>query len=135
MSNVVSQNEATRKAIKQAFVRIKNNRPKVVNNSRKMSIASVAEESGFSRAMIHKYYPDIAEMIRGESGRDNRTQRNEKNELLKAEREKNRVLQKELKGMRERVRQLSSINATLSTQNNRFKALLDGDNIRVLSPK
>ena len=135
MSNAVPQSEATRKAIKQAFVRIKNSRPKVVNKNRKMSIASVAEESGFSRATIHKYYPDIVEMIRSESGRDIKTQRNKKNELLKVEREKNRVLQKELKDMRERVRQLSSINATLSTQNNRLKALLDGDNIRVLRPK
>lgn len=135
MSDLTSKSSATQKAIKQAFVRIKKNRPKVVDKGRKMSIAAVAEESGFSRATIHKYHPDIAELIRSETGKDVRAQRNQKHEELKTQRDKNRALRKELRGAKEQVRQLASINATLTMENNRLSALLSSDNVTVLSPK
>jgi len=135
VNNVAPKSEATRTALKQAFIRIKKNRPKIVDKKRKMSIAAVAEESGYSRATIHKYYPDIAELIRGEAGRDVRTQRDEKNELLKKARDKNKALQKELKAMRVKISHLSSINATLTLKNNRLEGLLGSGNVTVLKAK
>ena len=57
MSN--SNEKATHKAVRFAIVRIENGCPNIVSPSRKMSVASVAEEAGVSRALIHRDCPDL----------------------------------------------------------------------------
>lgn len=80
--------EETHRKIRQAIIRIEKGRPKVVKGNRKMSVASVAEEAGVSRALIHNLYPDLLSRVRGNVNKDIQSQRNEKNEALKKEREK-----------------------------------------------
>ena len=58
------KSDQTRKAIRQAMLRIEKGRTRIVDKGRKMSIAAVAEETGISRAAIHRLYPDFAEKIR-----------------------------------------------------------------------
>jgi AcrR family transcriptional regulator len=128
------KSEATRKSIRQAFLRIEKGRPKVVDKGRKISIASVAEEAGLSRAAIHKSYPDIAEKIREVSGKAVRSQRDQKKQELKCEKEKNRALRLQLAELGEKVKVLASKNATLTLKNNELQILVDSKNITVLMP-
>ena len=65
----------TNKKFELAIYRIESGRPKIVRKSRKLSIASVAEETGYSPATIHNHYPQIAEKIRELMGKDSRAQR------------------------------------------------------------
>ncbi|MBF4322520.1 TetR family transcriptional regulator, partial [Vibrio anguillarum] len=55
MSN--QKEKATHKMVRLAIIRIEKGRPKVVSDKRKMSVASVAEEAGVSRALIHRDCP------------------------------------------------------------------------------
>ncbi|MBF4297107.1 TetR family transcriptional regulator, partial [Vibrio anguillarum] len=63
MSN--QKEKATHKMVRLAIIRIEKGRPKVVSDKRKMSVASVAEEAGVSRALIHRDCPDLLERIKG----------------------------------------------------------------------
>lgn len=63
-ANAPTRGELTAKAIRQAILRIEQGRPKVVKPGRKLSIKSVAEEAGVSRATIHNNHPGLAERIR-----------------------------------------------------------------------
>jgi AcrR family transcriptional regulator len=119
------KSEATRKTISQAFLRIEKGRPRVVDKGRKISIASVAKEAGLSRATIHKCYPDIAEKIRAVSGKAVLTQRNQKHQELKGEKEKNRALRLQLAELRGKIEVLASKNATLTLKNNELQALVE----------
>lgn len=65
-------NDQTRRAIELAISRITKGRPKQVQLSRKLSIASVAEEAGISNATIHNRYPDLAELIRQKTNKESR---------------------------------------------------------------
>ncbi|BBI53223.1 hypothetical protein HORIV_56440 [Vreelandella olivaria] len=73
-----TRGELTGKAIRQAIVRIEQGRPKVIKPGRKLSIQSVAEEAGVSRATIHNNHPGLAERIRESGNKAARTQRDEK---------------------------------------------------------
>ncbi|WP_426151253.1 hypothetical protein [Pseudomonas sp. DC3000-4b1] len=64
--------DQTRRAIELAISRITRGRPKTVQASRKLSIASVAEEAGISNATIHNRYPDLAELIRQKTNKESR---------------------------------------------------------------
>ncbi len=95
--------KSTHEKINAAILRIEKNRPRVVQKGRALTIAAVAEEAGYSRATIYRYYPEIREKIRSKSGRTLAHQHGEANKALKNEREKNRNLRKELQEMREYV--------------------------------
>jgi hypothetical protein len=62
----MSTNTATR--IKQAIVRIEKGRTKTVTPDRKLSIASVAEETGIHRSTIINRHPILAQEIRDKTG-------------------------------------------------------------------
>ena len=64
--------DQTRRAIELAISRITKGRPKNVQPTRKLSIASVAEEAGLSNATIHNRYPDLAERIRQKINKESR---------------------------------------------------------------
>ncbi len=64
--------DKTRRDIELAISRITKGRPKTVNATRKLSIASVAEEAGISNATIHNRYPDLAELIRQKTNKESR---------------------------------------------------------------
>ena len=88
----------------------------------KVTIAAVAREAGVSTALIHNHYPIIAEAIRDAQGRSSRAQRDVKHQDLRAEREKNRALRKEIEELRAKVASLASINEVLIAENRVLQA-------------
>jgi len=135
MTGRTDKGHETAKLIRQAILRIKKGRSKIVAKTRKMSVAAVAEECGLSRAAIHKDYPELLDQIKAESGRDVRAQRDQKNEDLKAERLKNRTLRMELVESKQNNQKLVSINAALTAEVRELRAIVDSKNVAVIGRK
>ena len=112
----------TEKELKNALIRLKHGRPKVVDKRRKISISALAEEAGVSDSTIHNRYPEIAAEIREIIGKEHKSQRDEKNEKLKTQKSKNKELREYIQQLESDVRKLTSINATLSNENAQLKA-------------
>ena len=79
----------------------------------KVSIAAVAKEAGVTPALIHNRYPDFAEEVRKVVGKTTRAQRDQKHELLIAEREKNQQLREQVAELMMDLRNLASENEAL----------------------
>lgn len=101
----------------------------------KISIASVAREAGVSPALIHNYYPAIADAIRQVQGRSSRQQRDAKHEELKMERDKVRELRQDVARLRADVDRLASINEMLLAENAVLRAKLADRRVVDLSSK
>ncbi|CAJ3667641.1 TetR family transcriptional regulator-like protein [Burkholderia pseudomallei] len=121
------------KELKLAIFRIE--RGRAHSGSTKLSISSVAREAGITAALIHNHYPAIAELIRTKQGASSREQRDAKHNELVGERRKNAQLRRELQEERSNVAKLGSINEMLQMENDKLKAMLNGDNVVVLKPK
>ncbi|TAJ55723.1 MAG: hypothetical protein EPN60_09085 [Nevskiaceae bacterium] len=130
-----TRGETTRSEINAAITRIKAGRPRRVQPGRKLSVASVAEEAGISRALIHNSHPDLAEKIRADGGTSVRTQRDAKTEEAKEARAKNRVLRQELSEQRELNRALVSRMATLTLELERYKQNANSPKVTEISHK
>lgn len=124
-----TRGELTGKAIRQAIVRIEKGRPKVIKPGRKLSIQSVAEEAGVSRATIHNNHPGLAERIREAGNKAVRTQRDEKNTELKELRVKYTDLRQEHIHIRELNRDMASEMASLIMENQRLTAIVENKNV------
>jgi len=127
-----SKSALTRKAIQQALLRLKNNHPKIVTQGRKISIASVAEEAGISRATIHNNYPDLAETIREINNRSSRVQCDEKRQQLNILENKNKELRSTVQSLNLELSKIASLNASLLLENNRLQTIIDNRNISFL---
>ena len=57
-------NETTEKKLKDALLRLKHGKTKIVSSDRKINIRSLAEEAGVSDSTIHNRYPSIASEVR-----------------------------------------------------------------------
>lgn len=79
----------------------------------KLSISRLAKQAGVSAALIHNRYPKLAEEVRKAAGKDVRSQRKEKDNLLIQEREKNQILRVEVANLRKEIVDLASINEAL----------------------
>ena len=112
--------EAREKDLRLAMHRIERGRARTGES--KLSIAAVAREAGVTTALIHNHYPKVAEDIRAAQGKNSRTQRDAKNELLKDQRRKSRELRSELEALRVDVARLASINEVLVEENATLKA-------------
>lgn len=110
-----------------ALHRIERGRAKT--GEKKVTISAVAREAGVSAALIHNHYPRIAEAIREVQGRSSRAQRNLKHQDLRAEREKGRVLRREIEELRAKVACLASINEVLIEENRFLKAQLNNTGV------
>ena len=88
----------------------------------KITIAAVAREAGVSTALIHNYYPKIAETIREAQGRSSRTMRDVKHHDLIAEREKSAARRHEIEELRAKIASLASLNEMLLEENRLLKA-------------
>ncbi len=88
----------------------------------KITIAAVAREAGISTALIHNYYPKIAETIREAQGRSSRTMRDVKHHDLIAEREKSAAYRHEIEELRAKIASLASLNEMLLEENRLLKA-------------
>jgi predicted nuclease with TOPRIM domain len=115
MSN--PKEKPTHKAVRLAIVRIEKGRPNVVSNTRKMSVAAVAEEAGVSRALIHRDCPDLLERIKGGVNKGIRQQRDEKQAELNECKERNRELRAEVIELKAMLAKVQSQNATLVRKN------------------
>jgi len=125
-------NISTEKKLKNALIRLKHGRPKVVDKKRKISISALAEEAGVSDSTIHNRYLEIANEVREITGKVHKVQRDEKNELLKSEKTKNRELREYIQQLESDVRKLTSVNATLCSENAQLKAeMASGKVVRI----
>lgn len=124
-----TRGELTAKTIRQAIVRIEKGRPKVVKPGRKLSIQSVAEEAGVSRATIHNNHPGLAERIREAGNKAARVQRDEKNTELKEQRAKYRELRQEYVYARELNQDMASEMASLVAENQRLRAIVENEKV------
>jgi len=131
----MSSAEKTRKDLENALVRLKHGRPKVVSKGRKISISAVAEEAGVSDTLIHKDYPEIAAEVRKLTGKQLKSQRDEKTQKLKAANEKNRELRAEINSLEAQVRKLVSLNARYEEENEQLKAGAKASNVVRIHPK
>lgn len=111
--------------VRKAIIRIEKGRPTVVDANRKMSVTAVAEESGVSRALIHRDMPDLLERIKGGVNKTVREDRNAKHEELKTCKQRNKELRDENKQLKEQLSHMQSVNATLMLQNEQLGKLAD----------
>lgn len=120
---------STEKALQLALSRMKRGRPRVVDQKRKISIASVAEEAKVSEATIHNRYPGIADEIRQITGKTLKAQRDEKTQSLKLEKGKSRELRSEIEELELQLKKLVSINSALQNENAKLKAEIAANNV------
>lgn len=119
--------ENREKDLKLALLRIQKGRAKT--GETKVTIAAVAREAGVSTALIHNYYPNIAEAIRETQGRSSRTMRDVKQQDLIVERKKSAAYRQEIEELRARVANLASINEVLLDENRVLKAKLNDSKV------
>lgn len=129
ISRPLTRGELTAKSIRQAIVRIEKGRPKVVKPGRKLSIQSVAEEAGVSRATIHNNHPGLAERIREAGNKSVRAQRDEKNTELKELRAKYTSLRKEYLDIRKLSQNMASEMASLVAENQRLRSIAENEKV------
>lgn len=103
--------ESRAKELRLAIYRIEHGRAHT--KAIKLSVSAVAREAGVTPALIHNHYPTIAEEIRVKLGASIRQSRSAKQEELNREREKNKVLRKELEETKNGLAKLASINEVL----------------------
>ncbi|MCW8156471.1 TetR family transcriptional regulator [Stutzerimonas stutzeri] len=115
--------EDREKDLKLALYRIQKGRAHT--GETKVTIAAVAREAKVSTALIHNYYPDIAEAIREAQGRSSRAIRNVKHQDLIAERKKSANYRQEIEELRNKVAHLASINEVLLNENEVLKSKLN----------
>src|ERR1019366_2347952 len=82
----------------------------------KISILAVAREAGVTPALLHNRYPDFAEEIRKLVGKETRSQRDSKHDLLVAERKKSRALTEEIAQLKKDIAKLASINESMRVE-------------------
>jgi AcrR family transcriptional regulator len=114
--------ENREKDLKLALYRIQKGRSHT--GETKVTIAAVAREAGVSTALIHNYYPGIAEVIRETQGRSSRAMRDVKHQDLIAERKKSSEYRQEIEELVCKVAMLASINEVLADENRVLKAKL-----------
>lgn len=95
----------------------------------KVTIAAVAREARVSTALIHNYYPAIAEAIREIQGRSSRAMRDVKHQDLVAERQKSAGYRQEIEELRAKLASIASINEVLLDANQELKDKLKERNV------
>ena len=76
----------TEKKIILSISRIEKGKPKTVSSTRKLSIASVAEEAGIHRSTIINRYPELALKINKKSGLSSKSTNSDKQRIIELER-------------------------------------------------
>ena len=117
----VKEIKKTHTKVRQAIVRIEQGNPKIISHDRKISVSSVAEESGVSRALIHRDFPDLLERIKGNVNKSIRQQRDEKRSKLQKYKEQNRELREDVSELRALLDVAHSQNMTLILKNKKLK--------------
>ncbi len=123
---------ATEKKLLDALKRIQHGRTRVVQSNRKLSIASVAEEAGVSRATIHNRYPRVAEEIRTALGQGYREKIVKELETQREMRGTIKALRKEIEGLKAAKVKLVSINESLEAELRQIRAIVKSKNVEPL---
>ncbi|MGS0896644.1 TetR family transcriptional regulator [Burkholderia stagnalis] len=131
MSQIRKTAQAREKDLKLAIFRIE--RGRAHTKATKVNFTTVALEAGVSASLIHNCYPEIAEQIRSKNGRSSRQQRDEKQNELKEEKNKNKQLRSDLKDAVARIANLASINETLLIRVRTLEAAAASGNVRAFS--
>jgi|ERR1700722_7541556 len=97
----------------------------------KISIGAVAKKAGVTPALIHNKYPDIANQIRRMTGKSAGAKYIESQQLLAAERARNRALRAERDALFQEVRDLASENESLRREYAIQQAIADGSVARL----
>lgn len=98
----------------------------------RITISAVAKVAGITPALIHNTYPDLAEQIRGLSGKATRAQRDAKHNALMKEREANKALRVENIVLKGDVARLASVNQTLLAEMAVLKGIASGKVVELL---
>jgi AcrR family transcriptional regulator len=114
------QAEDREKDLRLALSRLQKGRSRT--GETKVTITAVAREAGVSTALIHNYYPRIAEAIRELQGRSSRAMRDLKHQDLIAQRKKAAEYRKEIEDLRAKVAHLASLNEVILDENRVLKA-------------
>lgn len=125
----------TEKKLLDALKRIRHGRPKIVGPNRKLSIASVAEEAGVSRATIHNRYPHVAEEIRIALGQGHREMITKGLVTQREMRDKIRALRIEIDELKAMKVKLVSINESLEAELRVLRAVVDSKNVITLKAR
>lgn len=125
----LTKGELTAENIRKAIVRIQNGRVKKDGKIRSLSITSVAEEAGISRAHITNNHPVLAERIHVAGDKGIRKQRDEKQVALKKLRKKNADLRKELAIARKLNQNMASENASMAAEMGRLRAIAESKKV------
>ena len=108
----------TRRELRMAIVRIERVRPKRIPKDRcVMNISTVAKEAGFTPALIHNQYPDIADAIRSKANRTSDDRRRERLEEIRQLKSAGSELRKIIAQMQSDMTALASENARLVSEN------------------
>jgi AcrR family transcriptional regulator len=118
------------KELRLAIFRIERGRSHT--KAEKLSISAVAREAGVSSALLHNHYPAVADEIRTKLGATSRQKRDEKQSMLNVERERTKVLRKELAELKVQIAQLASINEMLAIENSVLAAKYESPRIATL---
>ncbi|MGF6604307.1 AcrR family transcriptional regulator [Paraburkholderia sp. GAS448] len=94
----------------------------------RISISAVAREAGFTPALIHNRYPDLAARIRVHMGRDVHHRPDEQAEL-QALRDVVQELRQRIGRLEADLARIASINAALSVDNAELRAMLKSGNV------
>lgn len=95
-------------------------------SGQKVTLKAVADLAKVSPSLLNHRYPDFAEKVRGLVGRTIRQQRNEKADLLVAEREKNRQLRALVESQLDEITRLASVNEALRQELAVQRAVAEG---------
>lgn len=128
--------DQTRRAIELAISRITRGRPKIVQQGRKLSIASVAEEAGISNAAIHNRYPDLAELIRQKTNKESKEKLVQKAKALQGADQMVKDLREALAERDADLKRIAIVNLRLSAEKKDLQeqnALLTKENDRLES--
>lgn len=104
-------------------------------SGQKITLKAVAVLANVSPSLLNHRYPDFAEKVRGLVGRTIRQQRNEKADLLVAEREKNRQLRALIDSQLEEITRLASVNEALRQELAVQRAMAEGKVTKISQKK
>lgn len=120
----MTANNFTREELELALERIQKGQSRIVDGSRRLSIAAVAEEAGFSAALIHNSYPEFAERIRLILGRPRRVRKDASGEKVD---HLNRLvldLKEQIADLQSDLRKIAVQNLLLSEENRSLRIQL-----------
>jgi len=93
-----------------------------------ITISGVAREANIANSTIHNRYPELAERIRSSAGvikeKDVKKKLTQRLGTIKEEKAKRTRLREEFESLKELMRKVNSINATLQFKNNALEAQL-----------